>query len=351
MSAFHICVLLNGPPGCGKDTLANLLAEHGFHHHRYKEQLYTDTANYYGVPVEEFRRWATDRILKELVHRALGVSPREAMIHVSESVFKPRYGNAYFGHAAAQRCVQQRSGLAVFSDSGFAEEVTPMQALYDHVVVFRLHREGFTFGSDSRRYLQGYPNTYDLTLEDDRPQDAVNSILASVVQLRYPQPAAEQIHMTTTEHHPLDALTGLMRIVESDDSISVDSNTMADVFGGLSKAQTLCHGLAARSGWWMNLETHERLTPGQVNIPEKLMLIVSEVAEAMEGHRRGLMDDKLPDRPMLEVELADTLIRVFDLAGFLELDLAGAVIEKLAFNQTRADHQVANRLAAGGKKF
>jgi len=33
------------------------------------------------------------------------------------------------------------------------------------------------------------------------------------------------------------------------------------------------------------------------------------------------------------------------------LDLAGAVIEKLAFNQTRADHQVANRLAAGGKKF
>ncbi|RZK79787.1 MAG: hypothetical protein EOO85_02735, partial [Pedobacter sp.] len=39
-----------------------------------------------------------------------------------------------------------------------------------------------------------------------------------------------------------------------------------------------------------------------------LMLIVSEVAEAMEGDRKGLMDDHLPERPMLEVELADAII-------------------------------------------
>lgn len=170
--------------------------------------------------------------------------------------------------------------------------------------------------------------------------------LRQLIELRYPQPAAEQPPMTTT-----DALTGLMKIVESDVDLSVDSNVVVGVFKGIGKAQRLCHFLASRSGWWTDMATGERRTLDQVNVPEKLMLIVSEVAEAMEGHRRNRMDDKLPDRPMLEVELADTLIRVFDLAGFLQLDMAGAVIEKLAFNQQRADHKIENRLAVGGKKF
>lgn len=132
---------------------------------------------------------------------------------------------------------------------------------------------------------------------------------------------------------------------------TVDSGVVEDTFGGLMQAQTLCHLLAAKSGWWTDLKTGLPFTLEQVNIPEKLMLIVSEVAEAMEGARKDLMDDKLPHRKMLEVELADALIRIFDLAGFLKLDLAGATVEKLAFNQQRADHKVENRVAPGGKAF
>lgn len=89
----------------------------------------------------------------------------------------------------------------------------------------------------------------------------------------------------------------------------------------------------------------------QLNVGEKLMLIVSEVAEAMEGDRKNLPDDKLPHRRMIEVELADAMIRIHDLAGKMFLDLGGAMKEKIEYNFTRADHKIENRVAAGGKEY
>lgn len=82
-----------------------------------------------------------------------------------------------------------------------------------------------------------------------------------------------------------------------------------------------------------------------------LMLIVSEIAEAMEGDRKSLMDDHLPHRSMLEVELADAVIRIMDLSGREGLDLGGAIVEKLEYNKTRADHKLENREKEGGKKY
>lgn len=86
-------------------------------------------------------------------------------------------------------------------------------------------------------------------------------------------------------------------------------------------------------------------------VPTILMLVVSELAEAMEGHRRDLMDDKLPHRKMLEVELADAVIRIGHLAHREGLDLGGAVVEKMAFNRERADHKAEARNAASGKRY
>ena len=83
------------------------------------------------------------------------------------------------------------------------------------------------------------------------------------------------------------------------------------------------------------------------------MLIITEIAEAMEGYRKGIRDDKLPHRLMslmIEVELADAVIRICDLAGALNLDLGGAIAEKLAHNKHRPDHNPENRKAEGGKK-
>lgn len=106
------------------------------------------------------------------------------------------------------------------------------------------------------------------------------------------------------------------------------------------------HRLSER--WWTDLHTGERI---ERNVGELLALVHSEISEALEGHRKGLPDDKLPHRAMFEVELADAVIRILDLAGGLELDLGGAIMEKLAYNQKRADHTREGRLAAGGKKY
>jgi NTP pyrophosphatase (non-canonical NTP hydrolase) len=121
----------------------------------------------------------------------------------------------------------------------------------------------------------------------------------------------------------------------------------------------VCHGAAAGAGWWRDLSTNTDHAAevrsgsrfGKALVAEKLALIHSEVSEGLEGHRKGKMDDHLPHRSMIEVELADAVIRIADLAGALGLDLGGAIAEKLAYNAQRADHKPENRAAAGGKAY
>ena len=125
---------------------------------------------------------------------------------------------------------------------------------------------------------------------------------------------------------------------------SVDMAVKHDV----DKLIDLCHGVAKINGWWTDLESGEPIVK---NHGALFMLIISEVAEAMEGDRKNLMDDHLPHRKMVEVELADALIRIFDTAGGLGLDVGGALIEKLRYNAIRADHKPENRMKNTGKKY
>ena len=109
------------------------------------------------------------------------------------------------------------------------------------------------------------------------------------------------------------------------------------------------------AGWYSDPKTGERI---QRNIPEMMMLMVSEISEAMEGIRKNLPDDKLPHRTMVVAELADVFIRWADLVGYLEslgyvdaLQIDEVIYEKREYNANRADHKIENRVAAGGKQF
>ena len=80
----------------------------------------------------------------------------------------------------------------------------------------------------------------------------------------------------------------------------------------------LCHRVAREKGFWDD----ER------NIGEMLMLIVTELSEAMESYRKS-------DKENFNEEIADTLIRLFDLSGGLDIDIEKEIMKKMRKNKKR----------------
>lgn len=120
------------------------------------------------------------------------------------------------------------------------------------------------------------------------------------------------------------------------------------------QVQDICHHLAVKAGWWNCPVTGQPSTPEyiqEVQVPRKLLLIHAEISEATEGHRKNLKDSHLPHRDALEVELADALIRIFDLGGALGYNLGAAMAEKMLYNATREDHTLQMRLGENGKRY
>lgn len=108
---------------------------------------------------------------------------------------------------------------------------------------------------------------------------------------------------------------------------SVDRGFMKNA--SINQWRDYAHSVAREHGWWDKED---------FNVGEKLMLVTTELAEAMEDYRTGKMDLYLDEKGKpcgFPSELADAVIRILDLCGRMDIDLADAMVTKSFYNESR----------------
>ena len=180
-------VILNAAPNSGKDVSADYMHNYFQSGQRlsFKEALYEDTAEYFGIDVNDLIEYHEDRSLKETPSEmfnkydkqsikqyffallfvigavfnirylmSLGYySSREALIHVSEDVIKPKYGQDYYGRKFLEKVESSPERYVFTSDGGFKNEAIPLLDKGYNVCIVHLERLGATFDNDSRKLL------------------------------------------------------------------------------------------------------------------------------------------------------------------------------------------------------
>jgi hypothetical protein len=185
-------ILLNSPPHSGKDTIAHIFMDNlDAVKLQFKDTLYLETAKEFGVSIDFLMAVSTSRYIKEVPQwlfsthpacqdRRRPFSPREALIYTSEEVIKKKLGQDYFGQCMLKNILANPFDLFIVPDGGFDAEVDVLANHKDiDLTVARLHRKGFTFEGDSRKYITKEVDNVqylDIILEDGNPDRGYREI-------------------------------------------------------------------------------------------------------------------------------------------------------------------------------
>lgn len=189
-------IILNAPPRAGKDTISNIINEQ------------------YGLPVVSFKTpmfniarailggadfenpfmmvYNTDEKDTRKLDCLGGMTCREFMIWISETIVKPKFGKKHFGWLMADLLTEMEADqdLTICSDGGFPDEVEALIDCGHKVKLVRMHREGFDFSKDSRDYIhlsdeyRAKPGVseVDIELHHGCQQDAADLIAALFIK-------------------------------------------------------------------------------------------------------------------------------------------------------------------------
>ena len=146
-------ILLNGPPRCGKDTLANMLEKRcGFTHLKITSPLKERVHGLYGMP--DAPHDAFDDCKSEKRNEFLGLTPREAYIKVWEKYLLPMHGEGMLIDMLIDSIDNSSNNLFVISDIGFNRESQALFNYYgDQGLLVKIQRPGCDFTDDIRTYV------------------------------------------------------------------------------------------------------------------------------------------------------------------------------------------------------
>ena len=124
-------------------------------------------------------------------------------------------------------------------------------------------------------------------------------------------------------------------------------NNMENLVKGLNESARIINDNNRANGFW----------DGEKNFGELLMLVTSELGEALEAHRKGRFSDlhlfqkeheaqknhldgfenafKIHIKDTFEDEIADAIIRLLDLSAGLGIDIESHIRLKVKYNTTR----------------
>ena len=176
-------ILLNGPPGCGKDTIAKIIKKKiGSRDYKMAKPIKDAFSALFGIQGALLHELLEERKDEAFFTAKANITPREVLIKLSEDFMKPLFGDDCFGHVAVNNLGKIAWKHLTISDSGFNSEVPPIcEAFgYDKVKAILIKRPNCNW--DSREKLDckklgiqeaKINNLYDLELLDAQ----VNRIL------------------------------------------------------------------------------------------------------------------------------------------------------------------------------
>ena len=152
-------VLFNGPPGSGKDTLANELVAIGAFTklEKFAKPIKEHCKNIYGLTDEEWQSVDGTQEAKAEPHPFFfGQTCRQVQINFSELFLKPTHDKYIFGELLARRIQQSPRKMFYISDSGFREEAEVLVEKFgaENVKLIRIHRVDCDYEGDSRSYIE-----------------------------------------------------------------------------------------------------------------------------------------------------------------------------------------------------
>lgn len=148
-------LLMNGPPRSGKDTICNyvMAKRPNATHLKFAKHLKGETHKYFGVdrPWDFYEGDIKDQPLSEFN----GMTPRQAYIHYSEDIIKPKYGKDYWAKLLVDEIEESQSEFFVVSDLGFPEEWEILVSRFEEmkIGIVRVFRGTCDYSADSRGYV------------------------------------------------------------------------------------------------------------------------------------------------------------------------------------------------------